>query len=102
MSIGDWTSNRWATCFAGEAEQILGKTSDQVGELFDSNKAEAEALLAEQHFRSMIFKLRVKNEFYGDSNRLKYTVQSAGPIKHKEYNDYLVKNIQRLTGVGKH
>lgn len=25
MSIGDWTSNRWVTAFANEAEQIFGE-----------------------------------------------------------------------------
>lgn len=28
MNVGDWTSNRWVTCFANEAEQILGEDNE--------------------------------------------------------------------------
>lgn len=102
MSVGDWSANRWATCFADQAEGILGKSSTEIGEMFDYKKEEADAFFQAQHFRTMVFKLRVKNEFYGDSNRLKHTVQAVAPINYKEYNEYLVKNIQQLTGIGKH
>lgn len=102
MSIGDWTSNRYVTCFAGEAEKILGRTSQELGEMHDDRKDEYDAFLLTNHFKEFIFKLRTKVEFYGDSSRNKITVQSVAPVNHKEYNEYLIKNIQRLTGIGKH
>lgn len=60
------------------------------------------AYLQSQHFKSYMFKLRTKVETYGDSQRNKISVQSVTPLNHKEYDDYLIKNIQRLTGIGKH
>lgn len=102
MSIADWTSNRWATCFADTAESIIGKTSQEVGELFENNQGEGEALFLATHFKQFVFKLRTKVEFYGDTSRNKITVQSAAPTNHKEYNEYLIQNIQKLTGIGKH
>lgn len=60
------------------------------------------AYLNTQHFKQYVFKLRSKVETWGDSQRNKISVQSAAPINYKEYNDYLIKNIQRLTGIGKH
>lgn len=101
MNIGDWTSNRWITCFANEAEQVLGKTSEEIGRMMDENKEEADAYLQAQHFRSFLFKLRTKVEFYGDSSRNKITAQSITPVNHKDYNDFLVKNIEKLTGISK-
>lgn len=81
---------------------IIGKSSEEIGELFERNKEEGDAFFQANHFKSFIFKLRSKVEFFGDTQRSKITVQSVAPINHKEYNDYLIKNIQRLTGVGKH
>lgn len=102
MSIADWTSNRWATCFADVAEKIIGKTSQEIGETLENNQTEGEAMFSSNHFKQFVFKMRTKVEFYGDSARNKITIQSAAPINHKEYNEYLVQNIQKLTGVGRH
>lgn len=102
MSIADWTSNRWVTAFADTAETILGKTSQEVGEAIDSNRNEGDAVLTSAQFKSFLFKLRTKVEYYSDSPRNKVTVQSVGPLNYKDYNENLLKNIQRLTGVGKH
>lgn len=102
MSIADWTSNRWVTAFADQAEMILGKSSQEVGDLLEMDKEEGEALLASAHFKSFLFKLRTKVEFFSDSPRNRINVQSVAPLNFKDYNEYLVKNIQRLTGIAKH
>ena len=101
MSIGDWTSNRWVTCFTEVAEKLLNKSADEIGHIVDTDKDEAEALFSCINFKSFIFKLRSKVEYYGDSPRNKLTVVSATPINYKEYNSYLIKNLQELTGIGK-
>lgn len=70
--------------------------------MVDNDPEGLNAFLQLQHFKTFQFKLRTKVETYGDSPRNKITVQSASPLNHKDYNDYLIKNIQRLTGIGKH
>lgn len=126
MSIGDWTSNRWATVFAEDAErmigkfekkcdflerireftldfiELIGKTSDEIGQMLETDQDGLNLYLQSQHFKQYVFKLRSKVETWGDSQRNKISVQSAAPINYKEYNDYLIKNISRLTGIGKH
>lgn len=97
--MGDWTSNRWVTCFADQAEKILGKTSQEVGDALEMSKEEGAALLATCHFQRLLFKLRIKQEVYGDQARSKITVQNVGPINYKEYNQHMIKNIQQLTGI---
>ena len=82
--------------------QFSGRTSDEIGHLVDNDSETLNSFLQSQHFRSFMFKLRTKVETYGDSQRNKITVQSAAPLSYKEYDEYLIKNIQRLTGVGKH
>ncbi|XP_055587325.1 replication protein A 70 kDa DNA-binding subunit-like [Uranotaenia lowii] len=101
MLVGDWTSNRWMTVFSDLAEQLLGRTSQEVGEALDYNKEEAERIFNSISFKSYVFKLRTKVEFYADAARNKITAVSATPLNHKEYNSFLIKNIQDITGVGK-
>ncbi|EDV49955.1 replication protein A 70 kDa DNA-binding subunit [Drosophila erecta] len=100
MSIGDWTSNRWVSSFNEVGEQLLGHTSQEVGEALENDPAKAEQIFSALNFTSHIFKLRCKNEVFGDMTRNKLTVQSVAPINHKEYNKHLLKELKELTGIG--
>ncbi|XP_016960724.1 replication protein A 70 kDa DNA-binding subunit [Drosophila biarmipes] len=100
MSIGDWTSNRWVSSFNEVGEQLLGHTSQEVGEALENDAAKAEQIFSALNFTSHIFKLRCKNEVFGDMTRNKLTIQSVAPINHKEYNKHLLKELQELTGIG--
>ncbi|XP_065372196.1 replication protein A 70 kDa DNA-binding subunit [Calliphora vicina] len=101
MSIGDWTSNRWVTCFSDLAEQLLGRSAQEIGDAMDNNPTEAEEIFSSINFQSYMFKIRCKVETYGDMSRNKLTVQSATPINYKEYNKYLINNLKELTGINK-
>ncbi|XP_037951492.1 replication protein A 70 kDa DNA-binding subunit-like [Teleopsis dalmanni] len=101
MCIGDWTSNRWVTCFSDVAEQLLNRSPQEIGEALEHNATEAEEIFSSLHFSSHIFKLRTKVEVYGDMHRNKVTVQSVAPINYKEYNKYLINNLKTLTGIDK-
>ncbi|XP_052896850.1 replication protein A 70 kDa DNA-binding subunit [Anopheles moucheti] len=101
MLIGDWTSNRWITVFTELAEELLGKSSQEIGSSLEYQKEEAEKLFSAISFKSFVFKLRTKVEYFGEQPRNKTTAVSAAPVNHKEYNALLIKSIQELTGVGK-
>lgn len=92
---------RFVTCFSDLAELLLKRPAHEVGEALDINKELGESILATILFKSYIFKLRTKVEFYGDSSRNKITVVAADPIKYKDYNKYLIKNLQELTGINR-
>lgn len=80
----------------------IGKTSDEIGTMSENDPDGLNAFLQTQHFKTFMFKLRSKVETYGDSQRNKISVQKVEQLNHKDFNDYLIKNIQQLTGVGKH
>uniref|UniRef100_A0A182VRB5 Replication protein A subunit n=1 Tax=Anopheles minimus TaxID=112268 RepID=A0A182VRB5_9DIPT len=101
MLIGDWTSNRWVTVFTELAEEMLGKSSQEIGSSLEYQKEEAEKLFSSISFKSFVFKLRTKVEYFGEQPRNKTSAVSAAPVNHKEYNALLIKSIQELTGVGK-
>uniref|UniRef100_A0A1A9W3T9 Replication protein A subunit n=1 Tax=Glossina brevipalpis TaxID=37001 RepID=A0A1A9W3T9_9MUSC len=66
MNIGDWTSNRWVTVFSDLAEQLLGRSAQEIGEIIENNPIEAEEIFASINFHSYIFKLRSKVETFGN------------------------------------
>lgn len=99
--MSDWSNNRWVTCFSDLAEQLLGDSSDSIGQALENNKDEAERIFARLSFRPLVLKMRIKQEYYGDVLRPKTTAVSATPIKYKERNAYLVKNLERMTGIAK-
>ncbi|XP_058119012.1 replication protein A 70 kDa DNA-binding subunit [Anopheles ziemanni] len=101
MLIGDWTSNRWVTVFTELAEEMLGKTSQEIGSSLEFNKEEAERIFSAVSFKSFVFKLRTKVEYFGEQPRNKTSAVSVAPVNHKEYNALMIKSIQELTGVGK-
>uniref|UniRef100_A0A1B0BMK5 Replication protein A subunit n=1 Tax=Glossina palpalis gambiensis TaxID=67801 RepID=A0A1B0BMK5_9MUSC len=101
MNIGDWTSNRWVTVFSDLAEQLLGRSAQEIGETMENNPTEAEEIFASINFLSYIFKIRSKVETFGDTTRNKLTVQSATPVNYKEYNKHLISIIKELTGINK-
>lgn len=98
MSVADWTSNRWVTCFNEIGEQLLGKSAQEVGRDIEE---QGEAALQTMNFKSYVFKLRAKMEMFGDVGRNKMTVMNISPVNYKEYNRHLIKDLQELTGIGK-
>ncbi|XP_053684561.1 replication protein A 70 kDa DNA-binding subunit [Sabethes cyaneus] len=101
MLVGDWTSNRWVTVFTELGEQLLSKSSQEVGEALEFNKEEAEQIFSAIYFNSYVFKLRTKVEYFADAPRNKITAVEIKPLVHKDYNAHLIKNIQEMTGIGK-
>uniref|UniRef100_A0A182QCD7 Replication protein A subunit n=1 Tax=Anopheles farauti TaxID=69004 RepID=A0A182QCD7_9DIPT len=101
MLIGDWTSNRWVTVFTELAEEMLGKSSQEIGSSLEFQKEDVEKIFGSISFKSFVFKLRTKVEYFGEQPRNKTSAVSAAPVNHKQYNALLIKSIQELTGVGK-
>ncbi|CRK88089.1 CLUMA_CG001874, isoform A [Clunio marinus] len=99
MLVGDWTSNRWVTVFAEVAEELFGKTSQEIGTMLEFNKEEADAIFNDLAFQQKVFKLRTKVETYQDVPKNKVTVLSISEPNYKDYNKQLLANIQRLTGI---
>lgn len=79
---------------------LLGETAEGMGKMLKEDQKNTEHFIKASCFKKFIFNLQSSVELFGDIQRSKYTVQSVAPINHKEYNDHLIKNIQRLTGAG--
>jgi replication factor A1 len=122
MLIGDWTSNRWVTCFTELAEQLFQKSSQEIGEASETSPTVLDEIFSNITFQDYVFKLRTKVEFYGvsvvllrnwiillnlylfliqDAPRAKTSAITAVPVNYKEFNAYLIKNLTEMTGISK-
>ena len=115
FSIADPTENVWVTCFQEQAEQILGKSVDELAALFTNNAEEytkvfqvreviplslAElsmnfrVLSQEATFKHYNFRLSCKGETYNDEQKVRHTVRSVVEIDYVDYSKRLIKEIE--------
>lgn len=73
-----------------------GKTTDQISDMLEKDRENLNKFLRAHSCKSYIFKLRTELKTYDCGKRNQITVNSVAPLNHKDYNDYLIKNIQRL------
>lgn len=81
------------------AEQLLERSSQEVGEALEMNPEDAEDIFSNLTFKNFVFKLRSKVEFYGDTPRNKITAVSATKVNYKEFNAAMIKELSILTGI---
>ncbi|XP_044742853.1 replication protein A 70 kDa DNA-binding subunit [Chrysoperla carnea] len=101
MNVADHTGESWMTVFASEAEKILGKTSQEMGEWLNNDKKEATEYIATKNFSKFMFRCRSRMDTYNDENRMKTVAFAAEPINHVVVNKYYLDKIKELTGIQK-
>lgn len=67
MSLSDWSGNQWVTAFTDEAEMILGGSSEELGEMKDTDPNMFTEKISEAGLKSYVFKLKVKLENFSVS-----------------------------------
>ncbi|KAB0796289.1 hypothetical protein PPYR_10350 [Photinus pyralis] len=95
-NIADWSGNIWLSLFSSEAEKVLGMSSQAVGEAIENDSQALVEIADKAHFKEFIFKCRSKMENYNDENRLKTVALRVEPVNFKEYNSYLISQINQL------
>uniref|UniRef100_A0A0N5ARY3 Replication protein A subunit n=1 Tax=Syphacia muris TaxID=451379 RepID=A0A0N5ARY3_9BILA len=97
IEVCDFTGSHWVTLFEEQASKLLSKGADELGHLMDANQIEEynDAFNAVR-FRQFVFKIRSKNEFFNDSERIKWTVMSVEPVNYEKHNQELKKTLEVL------
>ncbi|KAG7171607.1 Replication protein A 70 kDa DNA-binding subunit-like 1 [Homarus americanus] len=101
MNLMDCTNTVWATAFHDIAEEILGTTAENIGNLKETDHDAFTKFFINATFKEYVFNLRVKMESYNDEGRLKTSVNGCKPLDLKEYNKLLIDEIEKLSGVSK-
>nr|XP_019952556.1 PREDICTED: replication protein A 70 kDa DNA-binding subunit-like isoform X3 [Paralichthys olivaceus] len=95
-NLADFGQNQWVTCFQETAEVLLGHSAQTLGELRDTDETTFDEVFQKAHFKTHIFKNKVKIETYNDETRVKVTVIEVQPLDHREYSRRLLSNIRSL------
>ncbi|KAF2349433.1 Replication factor A C-terminal [Trinorchestia longiramus] len=95
-NVADFTSDVWVTVFQEQAEELLGTTSQELGELREKEPTTLQNIVANACFKEYVFRFRVKMETYNDESRLKTMVMAANKVNYIEYNRRLIKEIREL------
>ena len=94
FSIADATDNQWVTCFQEEGEKIIGRTSEELGNLQEIDGEEFNRAFQLATFQKFNFRLRCKADNYNDEQRVRHTVVSANRLDYKEYNKRIIQELK--------
>ncbi|KAI4471648.1 replication factor a 1 rfa1 [Holotrichia oblita] len=98
VNVGDFSGNQWLTMFSSEVEKVLGMSAAEVGKAYDEDKSALAEIANKANFKQFVFRCRAKYEVYNDENRLKTVAVRVDPVNRKEYNVYLISEINQLMG----
>lgn len=100
VQVQDHTGTTWITAFQESGEEILGLPAKELHiikneDMDDDRFAEiVKRCLFEQFF----FKLKIKEEHYGDEHKVKVTVVKAERVDPSAESRYLLEVISRVSG----
>lgn len=98
VQIQDHTGLTWVTAFQESGEEILGYPAKELYLLkyeSDDDTRFAE-IIRSRLFCQYLFRLKIKEEMYGDEQRVKTTVVKADKVNHSSESRYLLDLISRF------
>ncbi|KAL0793448.1 hypothetical protein Bca101_064825 [Brassica carinata] len=98
LQLQDHTGVTWATAFQEAGEEIMGMPAKELYYLKyeDQDEEKFEDIIRKAAFTKYIFKLKVKEETYGDENRVKATVVKAEKLDYSSDTRSLLEAIHKL------
>ncbi|XP_019952555.2 replication protein A 70 kDa DNA-binding subunit-like isoform X2 [Paralichthys olivaceus] len=87
-NLADFGQNQWVTCFQETAEVLLGHSAQTLGELRDTDETTFDEVFQKAHFKTHIFKNKVKIETYN-----KKLTRIETPTNHSPYNVKLLNTV---------
>jgi replication factor A1 len=81
FSVSDYSGQLWLQAFNDQAEQILGKTANDLQQLRENSGEDAyKEVFQEALFKEFTFKVRAKAETYQDDKKVRSSVVQVQPI----------------------
>lgn len=98
VQIQDHTGLIWATAFQESGEEILGYPAKELYLLkYESNDDTRFAdIIRSRLFYQYLFKLKIKEEMYGDERRVKITIFKADEVSYSSESRYMLDLISKV------
>lgn len=96
--IQDHTGLTWVTAFQESGQEILGYSAKELYLLKDEGENESRfpEIIRNCLFTEFLFRLKIKEEAYGDEQRVKITVVKAEKVNYSAECRYLLDLISKL------
>ena len=93
--IQDHTGLTWVTAFQESGAEILGCSAKELYLLKYEEQDDGKFgdIVRSGLFKQFLFKLKVKEEIYGDEQRVKITVVKADKVNHASESEYLLESM---------
>ncbi|KAK7265416.1 hypothetical protein RJT34_33036 [Clitoria ternatea] len=93
--ILDHTGISWVTAFQESGEEILGYSAKELYLLkYEQQDDEKfEGIIKSRLFKQFVFRLKIKEELYGDEQRVKVTVVKADKVNYSSESSYTLDSI---------
>lgn len=90
VSFTDASGQVWVTAFQDVAEKMIGSTSQDLGELRDSNEAAFDEKISAATFQSFLLKCRAKSDTWNEETRVRVTAVACDQINFVDESRHLV------------
>lgn len=89
----------WVTAFQESGEEILGCSAKELYLLKYEEQDEGRFadLVRSSLFNQYLFRLKIKEELYGDEQRVKITVVKADKVNYSSESKYMVDSVLKST-----
>lgn len=91
IKISDTVAETWANCFHEQGEILLGRSIEEIVQAQEDGRTDE--TFASATFKEWLVRLKIKEEYYQDTPRKKYTIVKCAPVNHEEYCKYLDKQL---------
>ena len=96
--ILDHTGITWVTAFQETGEEILGYSAKELYLLKHEQEDDEKfgGIIKSRLFNQFVFRLKIKEELYGDEQRVKITVVKADKVDYSSEGRYMLDLISKL------
>lgn len=95
-TVGDSTSNTWVSIFDEQAQQLLGRTADEMFGHYETNQELYDSVFAKAAFSEWVFKCRVKKEMVNDEYRTKVQVMRMEKVDYAAECRDMIAAMERM------
>eukprot|EP00088_Acartia_fossae_P046737 TRINITY_DN5054_c0_g2_i1.p1 TRINITY_DN5054_c0_g2~~TRINITY_DN5054_c0_g2_i1.p1 ORF type:complete len:620 (+),score=202.71 TRINITY_DN5054_c0_g2_i1:71-1930(+) len=94
INMGDYSDGVWATCFQETAEKLLGRSSEEVGNLSEQDEGDYNKVFTDASFKTYSFRMRAKADEYNDEKRVKHTIIAVDNVDYAAMNKMMIKELE--------
>ena len=96
--IQDHTGLTWVTAFQESGEEILGCSAKELYLLKHEEQDDDRfgGIIRSRLFNQYLFRLKIKEELYGDEQRVKITIVKADNVNHSSESRYMLDLISKF------